>query len=61
MTMSEDLTAGRMVDTKHHFKHGWWRILLIIFAVIPSIVTFIFVELANLGSNSNFNILSTIH
>jgi hypothetical protein len=63
--MPEDLIEDGMVEIKSHFKHSWWRILLILLAVIASIVTLALSLLAGSGSKGrdrfyNFNILCSI-
>jgi hypothetical protein len=43
------------MNTKGPFQHSWWRILLIIFAVIAFIITCVFNGLASGGPNGIFN------
>ena len=43
-----------MADNKGSFQHSWWRILLIIFALIAFIITCAFNGLASSGSNGIF-------
>jgi uncharacterized membrane protein len=60
--MRGNFTMDGMLDNKGPYEHSWWRILLIIFAVIAFIVTCAFNGLASTGYNGrnrfyNFNIL----
>ena len=38
-------------DRKEHYQHSWWRILLIIFAVVAFIITCVFNGLGSTGPN----------
>jgi hypothetical protein len=46
-----DFAMDGMEHTKGPFEHSWWRILLIIFALIAFIVTCAFNGLASSGPN----------
>ena len=52
-----------LVDNKGPFRHSWWRIFLIVFAIIAFIITCVFNGLAGVGPNGmndvlNFNTFS---
>jgi hypothetical protein len=39
------------VHSKIHFQHSWWRILLIVFAIVAFIIACVFNGLASGGPN----------